>query len=111
MPKLITCAKCCTIFSATGLVFLLSLGILLDTQPLYVKGPHDAEAASSNCYGAASLYAASMALSLVYWIYNASTQPTTHVHSSPSTTPKSPQTRVRENSRYDELQVYDDDIY
>lgn len=32
------CAKTCAFFSLTGIIFLILVGILLDTQPLYIKG-------------------------------------------------------------------------
>ena len=70
-------AKCCTIFSFTGLIFLLIIGILLDVQPLYVKGPHDPVSASKGCYTAAGIYAATLAVSLLYWILYALKQKAT----------------------------------
>ena len=43
-------AKCCTIFSVTGFFFLIIIGVLLQKQPLYLKGPKDPAAAAMGCY-------------------------------------------------------------
>lgn len=45
-----TGAKCCSIFSVAGLIFLLIIGSLLQKQPLYIKGPTDSAAAAQSCY-------------------------------------------------------------
>lgn len=68
--SLITCAKCCTIFSFTGIIFLIIIGSLLETQPLYIKGPTDSAAAAKGCYEGAIIYVATFLLSLGYWIYD-----------------------------------------
>jgi len=36
--EVITCAKVCSVFSFVGMIFLLIIGILLETQPLYLNG-------------------------------------------------------------------------
>ena len=43
-------AKCCSIFSVTGFFFLIVIGILLQKQPLYMKGPKDPAKAAMGCY-------------------------------------------------------------
>ena len=43
-------AKCCSIFSVTGFFFLIVIGILLQKQPLYMKGPENPEEAAKGCY-------------------------------------------------------------
>lgn len=60
-------AKCCTIFSFSGLIFLLIIGMILDIQPLYVKNIVDPTIASKGCYSAAGIYVAFLAVSVVYW--------------------------------------------
>ena len=50
------------------MIFLLIIGILLDTEPLYVKGPHDPVLASAGCYSAAGIYAGTLGASVIYWI-------------------------------------------
>ena len=45
-----TGAKCCSIFSVTGFIFLIIIGLLLQKQPLYIKGPKDPAAAAMGCY-------------------------------------------------------------
>lgn len=70
MPELLTCAKCCTIFSFTGIVFLIIIGSLLQTQPLYIKGPSDSAKAATGCYQGAMIYAATFLISLGYWTFS-----------------------------------------
>jgi hypothetical protein len=60
-------AKCCSVLSFTGIVFLVIIGRLLQTQPLYIKGPEDPEAAAAGCYGGAAIYAVTMTVSILYW--------------------------------------------
>ena len=45
-------SKCCSIFSVAAIVFLCTIGTLLHTQPLYIKGPTDPEKAANACYSA-----------------------------------------------------------
>mmetsp|Transcript_24911 Transcript_24911/g.41520 ORF Transcript_24911/g.41520 Transcript_24911/m.41520 type:complete len:113 (+) Transcript_24911:75-413(+) len=63
-------AKCCSIFSLSGIVFLVIVGSLLQTQPIYIKGPTDTEGAARGCYQGAMLYVATFLLSLGYWIFD-----------------------------------------
>jgi hypothetical protein len=65
----LTFAKCCSIFSFTGIIFLTIIGWLLQTQPMYIKGPEDPETAAAGCYGGAGIYFATMVGSLMYWHY------------------------------------------
>lgn len=51
------CSKCCCIFSASGIVFLVLIGILLKTEPLYIQDVDDPSEAASNCFMAAGIYA------------------------------------------------------
>eukprot|EP01036_Dinobryon_divergens_P031898 gene31898-41385_t len=68
--SLLDCAKCCTVFSFSGLIFLLIIGSLLHTQPLYIKGPKHPAAASTACYEGALIYLGTFALSIAYWFFN-----------------------------------------
>ena len=43
-------AKCCSIFSALGFIFLIILGSLFQKQPLYLKSTASASAAASGCF-------------------------------------------------------------
>jgi hypothetical protein len=63
-------AKCCSIFSFTGLVFLLIIGSLLQNQPLYIKGPTDSVAAAQSCYQGALIYLGTFVASVAYWIFD-----------------------------------------
>uniref|UniRef100_A0A7S2CKA8 Uncharacterized protein n=1 Tax=Florenciella parvula TaxID=236787 RepID=A0A7S2CKA8_9STRA len=53
----VCCAKCCQIFSVSGVVFLSLIGILLQTQPIYIKDVEDPADAASQCFQAAGIYA------------------------------------------------------
>eukprot|EP01039_Chlorochromonas_danica_P004034 gene4031-4412_t len=67
---LLDCAKCCSIFSFSGLIFLLIIGSLLQKQPLYIKGPKDSAQAAQNCYEGALIYLGTFVLSVAYWIFD-----------------------------------------
>lgn len=54
-------ARFCSVFAVFGVVFLFIVGYLLQSQPLYIKGPEDKAAAATACYQGAGLY-------LVVWI-------------------------------------------
>lgn len=68
----IQCAKCCTVFSMAGLIFLLIIGHLLRTQPLYIHGATEPGKESAACYQGAAIYAATLVLSITYWAYDES---------------------------------------
>lgn len=63
-------AKCCTIFSVTGIIFLLVIGILLQKQPLYIKGVQDPAMGAAGCYQGAAIYFATFVISLGYWMFD-----------------------------------------
>ena len=65
MFSCLCCANFCSVFALTGIVFLLIIGILLDKQPLYIKGTHDPAHAAQACYQGAAIYFAVWALSLI----------------------------------------------
>ena len=50
-----TGAKCCTIFSLTGIIFLLVIGLLIQRQPLYIKGINKPAEAAQGCYEGGNL--------------------------------------------------------
>mmetsp|Transcript_12366 Transcript_12366/g.14195 ORF Transcript_12366/g.14195 Transcript_12366/m.14195 type:complete len:132 (-) Transcript_12366:498-893(-) len=70
-------SRCCGIFSFIGLLFLISLGIILTLQPEYIHLPYKAndlspskaaEIARDNAYGGAIIYAVILVLCGVsYW--------------------------------------------
>mmetsp|Transcript_12071 Transcript_12071/g.18238 ORF Transcript_12071/g.18238 Transcript_12071/m.18238 type:complete len:98 (-) Transcript_12071:189-482(-) len=70
----ITFAKCCTFYSISGIIFLFIIGILLDSQGVYIQGVDDADKGSENCYIGAVLYIVSLVISVGYWIYYEHTQ-------------------------------------
>ena len=43
-------AKCCTLFSISGIIFLVIIGALIQSQPLYIKGLTDHEKAATGCF-------------------------------------------------------------
>jgi len=56
---------CCAIFSVFGGVFLACMGFILSSSThIYIKGIHDAAAASENCYYAAACYAGTFGISV-----------------------------------------------
>ena len=65
MFSCLCCANFCSVFALTGIVFLLIIGVLLDKQPLYIKGTHDPASAAQACYQGAAIYFAVWAVSLV----------------------------------------------
>ena len=66
---LLCSAPCCGIFSLVGIVFLISIGIMLEVQPIYVKGAKDPAADAMACYEGAAIYAARFILSVGYIYY------------------------------------------
>ena len=63
-------AKFCSVFAVFGIAFLVCIGIMLQKQPLYIRGPTDKEAAAASCYSAAGIYFAVWVASLGYWTYD-----------------------------------------
>lgn len=68
----LACAQCCTIFSIAGVIFLLIIGILIEKQPLYLKGITDPTSSAQGCFQGAAIYAATLFISVTYWIYDES---------------------------------------
>lgn len=67
MSKLLFYAKFCSIFAIFGIVFLVIIGIMLQKQPIYMKGIEDPSSAASSCYNGALIYFVIWIVSLVYW--------------------------------------------
>ncbi|KAF0683982.1 Aste57867_24063 [Aphanomyces stellatus] len=63
-------AVCCTLLSAFGLVFLGSLGFLIQTQPQYIKSLNVTSPAP--VYEGAVLYAVTLAASIGYLYFHGS---------------------------------------
>ena len=59
------CANFCSVFALTGIIFLIIIGVLLEKQPLYIKGTHDPAHSAQACYQGAAIYFAVWALSIV----------------------------------------------
>ena len=50
MVSLAACSQCCCVFSASGICFLVFVGILLQTEPLYIKDVDNPSSAAQQCY-------------------------------------------------------------
>ncbi|CAM9089794.1 unnamed protein product [Chrysoparadoxa australica] len=66
------CSKCCGFISATAIVFLFVLGLLLKHQPFYTAPSLHAESeskAAQNCFIAMGLYAVTLTMSVggLFW--------------------------------------------
>ena len=63
------CAKCCTVFATSGVLFLCLIGTLLTKQPLYVLGVDEPEEAAKSVFSAAWMYFAVLAASfgVLFW--------------------------------------------
>ncbi|EWM21762.1 hypothetical protein Naga_100298g6 [Nannochloropsis gaditana] len=64
------CAPCCGIFSIIGFLFLIILGIIVDKQPIFVHGVTEPHRSAVACYGGAGIYAGTLALCVVAWMYD-----------------------------------------
>lgn len=65
MFSCLCCANFCSVFALTGIIFLVIIGVLLEKQPLYIKGTHDPAHSAQACYQGAAIYFAVWALSIV----------------------------------------------
>ena len=65
MFSCLCCANFCSIFALTGIVFLLIIGILLQKQPIYIKGALHPEVGATVCYQGAAIYFAIWAVSII----------------------------------------------
>lgn len=64
------CAKCCSLLSASGVVFLSLIGHLLRTQPKYIVGIDDSDEAANQCFGAVWIYVSCIVLCIAVLIYD-----------------------------------------
>mmetsp|Transcript_2109 Transcript_2109/g.6441 ORF Transcript_2109/g.6441 Transcript_2109/m.6441 type:complete len:135 (-) Transcript_2109:414-818(-) len=69
-PRGVSCAKCCSIFSASGVVFLAFLGHLLKVQRLYIVGVDHPMRAANQCFAAAWIYASCIIVSILVLVYD-----------------------------------------
>ena len=69
-PRSVGCAKCCALFSSTGVVFLCVIGNVIKTQPLYVIGLDSPSKASTQCFSAAWIYVAMIVISIAVLAYD-----------------------------------------
>ena len=46
------------------------MGILLQKQPLYIRGPTNPIAAANGCYQGAAIYIATFVISFAYWTFD-----------------------------------------
>ena len=65
MVSCLCCANFCSVFALTGIIFLIIIGVLLEKQPLYIKGTHDPAHSAQACYQGAAIYFAVWALSII----------------------------------------------
>ncbi|KAL7575567.1 hypothetical protein ACA910_020142 [Epithemia clementina (nom. ined.)] len=49
-------SQCCAFYSATGFVFCLWVGLMLQFQPFFVGGIEDPEEAKKNAFGATGMF-------------------------------------------------------
>ncbi|KAL7540634.1 hypothetical protein ACHAXR_011555 [Thalassiosira sp. AJA248-18] len=59
-----TTSRVCAMYSFTGILFTLYVGILLSTQPQFITGIDDVSEARSNAFGAMGMFIATFALSV-----------------------------------------------
>ena len=64
------CAKCCSVFASTGVVFLCFIGSLLNRQPLYVVGVDHPAVAAKQWFAAAWIYITIVVISIVVLAYD-----------------------------------------
>mmetsp|Transcript_5618 Transcript_5618/g.23352 ORF Transcript_5618/g.23352 Transcript_5618/m.23352 type:complete len:138 (-) Transcript_5618:398-811(-) len=69
-PRSVGCAKCCAVFSSTGVVFLCIIGTLLQKQSVFILGIEHPATAASQCFGAAALYVTCIVISLGVLAYD-----------------------------------------
>lgn len=56
---------CCGFYSATGLIFMLFVWIMLTTQPFFITGIDDVEQARSSAMGAGITFCVTFAISAI----------------------------------------------
>jgi hypothetical protein len=56
---------CCGFYSATGILFMAYVLVMLSTQPFFITGIDDVEIAKSNAFGALMTFCATFAISAI----------------------------------------------
>ncbi|KAK1747061.1 hypothetical protein QTG54_002405 [Skeletonema marinoi] len=59
-----TTSRVCAMYSFTGIIFTLYVGVLLQTQPFFITGIDDISTAKSNAFGAMGMFIATFGISL-----------------------------------------------
>mmetsp|Transcript_15706 Transcript_15706/g.22337 ORF Transcript_15706/g.22337 Transcript_15706/m.22337 type:complete len:104 (-) Transcript_15706:172-483(-) len=59
-----TTSRVCAMYSFTGIIFTLFVGVLLQTQPFFITGLDDISTAKSNAFGAMGMFIATFGISL-----------------------------------------------
>jgi len=64
-------ARCCAIWSFVSVVWLIVVGIVMSSTPVYVKDMTDAQAgnAKTNAFAAAGMYIATLVVAIVMYYY------------------------------------------
>jgi len=55
---------CCGFYSATGMIFMLFVWVMLTAQPFFITGIEDVSLARSNAFGALLTFCATFAISV-----------------------------------------------
>ncbi|KAL7435341.1 hypothetical protein ACHAXH_002929 [Discostella pseudostelligera] len=63
-------ASCCSFYSATGGLFMAFVTVMLTTQPTYITGIHDYDAARSSAFGAMMAFGVTFAISAFILVKN-----------------------------------------
>ena len=56
---------CCGFYSATGMIFMAFVCVMLSAQPFFISGIEDLEEAKSSAFGALLTFCATFAISVV----------------------------------------------
>ncbi|GMI47152.1 hypothetical protein TrCOL_g9871 [Triparma columacea] len=63
------CALCCFVFSITAIIFLILIGIIFSSDPVFIRNPEEGlsrKEAGNNAYGAAGCYMVTACVSAWY---------------------------------------------
>eukprot|EP00585_Thalassiosira_rotula_P013269 CAMPEP_0196130338 /NCGR_PEP_ID=MMETSP0910-20130528/751_1 /TAXON_ID=49265 /ORGANISM="Thalassiosira rotula, Strain GSO102" /LENGTH=100 /DNA_ID=CAMNT_0041389631 /DNA_START=140 /DNA_END=442 /DNA_ORIENTATION=- len=58
-------SQCCGFYSATGVIFMTFVYVMLSTQPFFITGIDNVEEARSNAFGAMIMFCVTFAISAV----------------------------------------------
>jgi len=62
------CSQCCCVLSASGVAFLILIGCMLKSEPLYIQDIEDTDKAADNCFAAAGIYAGFVIATSLYLV-------------------------------------------